>query len=341
MNKAQWTLVGADSLASKELRDVIDERKLPVQLHLLSGDPDSTVLTADDEGEAAIMEPVTREALAGAEVVFLGGSPEQSRRTMEMAESAGLQPLFVDLSGELEHLPVARLRAPMVESELFAGEPGTVQVIAHPAAAVLARFLMLVHRRAPIRRTVATVCQPISAHGQRGIDEMHKQTVSLLSFQSMPKELFDAQVAFNLLPRFGTESHIKLAASAETIERHLVTLLAPTGVPLPSIRVIHAAVFHAYVFSIWVQFVQRPPVADLAAIFSSEGIDLRTSEVEPASNLGVAGQSGFTVDVIEDDHHSPDAAWFFLAADNLRTTAENAVMVAGLARPVAPRQVPK
>ena len=35
------------------------------------------------------------------------------------------------------------------------------------------------------------------------MDELHQQTVSLLSFQSIPREQYDAQVAFNLLPCAG------------------------------------------------------------------------------------------------------------------------------------------
>ena len=35
------------------------------------------------------------------------------------------------------------------------------------------------------------------------MDELHQQTVNLLSFQPLPKDVFDAQVAFNLVARYG------------------------------------------------------------------------------------------------------------------------------------------
>ena len=35
------------------------------------------------------------------------------------------------------------------------------------------------------------------------MDELHQQTVNLLSFQSLPREQYDAQVSFNLLPVAG------------------------------------------------------------------------------------------------------------------------------------------
>ena len=43
------------------------------------------------------------------------------------------------------------------------------------------------------------------------MDELHQQTISLLSFQSIPKETYDAQVAFNLLPVLGEAAKVAWA----------------------------------------------------------------------------------------------------------------------------------
>ena len=53
---------------------------------------------------------------------------------------------------------------------------------------------------------MATIFEPASEHGQRGMDELHQQTVNLLSFQPLPKDVFDAQVAFNMVARYGQKS---------------------------------------------------------------------------------------------------------------------------------------
>jgi aspartate-semialdehyde dehydrogenase len=42
----------------------------------------------------------------------------------------------------------------------------------------------------------------------------------------------------------------------------------------------------------------------------------------------MAGQSGLSVGAIAVDHNQPRASWFWLASDNLRLAAENAVAVA-------------
>jgi aspartate-semialdehyde dehydrogenase len=324
--KQNWVLVGGETLLGEEVRAVVSERSLPVTLRLCG--PDQSQVLTEQDGEAAVMEPLTADILASARVVLLAGSHEQ---VLTMAHELKDAPVIVDLTGELERLPESQLRAPLFEASGFAAKRDAPQVIAHPAALALARFTSLVHRHSAIRRLVVTILEPVSSQGRAGIDELHQQTVSLLSFQNMPKAVFDTQVSFNLLPRFGDEARASLETSEQRIERHLATLLAPEGIPLPSLRLVHAPVFHGYGMSIWVEFVSRPLVTPLEQYLASEGVDVRNRDVEPPSNLGVAGRGGITVGEIIEDRNDGKAAWFWLASDNLRTSAENAVLVAGLA----------
>ena len=53
---------------------------------------------------------------------------------------------------------------------------------------------------------IAQIFAPASEHGTVGVHELQQQTVSLLSFKSMPKDIFDAQVSFNMLARYGEKS---------------------------------------------------------------------------------------------------------------------------------------
>ncbi len=43
------------------------------------------------------------------------------------------------------------------------------------------------------------------------MDELHQQTVNLLSFQTIPRATFDAQSAYNLLCGFGENAKASLA----------------------------------------------------------------------------------------------------------------------------------
>jgi aspartate-semialdehyde dehydrogenase len=177
-----------------------------------------------------------------------------------------------------------------------------------------------------------TIFEPASERGQPGLDELQKQTAGLLSFQPLPKEVYDAQVSFNLLPRYGEESPHSLAAIELRIERSLASLLAVAGnVPMPSLRLVQAPVFHGYSFSIWVEFDQQPNVEALERGLASERIEIRAADEEPPANVGVAGQKGVTVGSIQADRNDPRALWFWMVADNLRIAADSAVEVASAA----------
>lgn len=320
-------LVGGDTLLAKELREVLSERKPAPRVQLISASGDGTAKLAAEGDEPVVMAPLSAESLAGAAVAFLAGSPASSRRALKVNPKGG--PRLIDLAGGLEEQPEARLRAPSADPALWhpEGMASPIQVIAHPAAIALAMFLGRVSKAAAIRRSVVHVFEPASERGQRGLDELQQQTVGVLSFQKLKTDVFDTQLAFNMLARYGEEALEPLESIEQRVEKHLASLLtAWPGIPMPSLRIIQAPVFHGHSMSAWVEFEENPGADALAKTLAESGLDVRVDE--PPSNVGVAGQSGLSVGAIAVDHNQPRASWFWLASDNLRLAAENAVAVA-------------
>src|SRR5438445_37867 len=116
-----------------------------------------------------------------------------------------------------------------------------------------------------VRRAVVHVFEPASERGAKGVDELQQQTVSLLSFKGLPKDIYDTQVSFNLLARYGEEAKPALEDIELRIERHLATLLANSSrAPMPSLRLVQAPVFHGHSFSLWVKFEENPGAEAIA-----------------------------------------------------------------------------
>jgi aspartate-semialdehyde dehydrogenase len=321
-------LVGGDTLLAKELREVLSESKPAPRVQLISASADGTAKLAAEDDEPIVMAPLTAESLAGATVAFLAGSPASSRRALKVNPKGG--PRLIDLAGGLEEQPEARLRAPFAdppEQQVEQHSDAPIQVIAHPAAIALAMFLGRLSKTVKIRRSVVHVFEPASERGQRGLDELQQQTVGVLSFQKLKMDVFDTQLAFNMLARYGEEALEPLESIEQRVEKHLASLLtAWPGIPMPSLRVIQAPVFHGHSISAWVEFEENPGAESLTRALAQAGLDVRTDE--PPSNVGMAGQSGLSVGAIAVDHNQPRASWFWLASDNLRLAAENAVAVA-------------
>lgn len=324
-------LVGSESLLGREIRDIVATSGAEIDLRLVAADEEEPGALTRVGDEPAIVTGLDAEALSGARAVILAGSADSSRKALELAGETP-DAALIDLTYAAEERPDARLRAPAVETEPDDLEDAAIHVIAHPAAIALALFLRRLQTNDPIRQSVVHIFAPASEHGTKGVEELQQQTVSLLSFKSLPQAVFDTQLSFNMLARYGEEAPVALEESELRIERHLASLLDlpgdGAGAPMPSIRLIQAPVFHGYSFSAWVEFETNPGVEPLEASLATDLIDVRGRETEPPTNVGQAGQSGISVGAILPDRNNAEAVWFWLVADNLRLAAENAVAVA-------------
>lgn len=318
-------LVGSETLLGREIRDLLAGSTLGRDLRLIAAEREEPGKLTEQAGEAAILSPLESQNLEYAHVIFLAGAVDSVEKLRELAPRARL----IDLTYAAEDLPDARVRAPMVESAGYQAPPDAVHVIASAAAIAIALVLDRLHPRHRLRRTLAQIFEPASERGASGLDELQQQTVGLLSFKGQPKAIFDAQLAFNLLSRYGEEAPTALDDAELRLERHLATLLAASpGAPIPSLRLIQAPVFHGYSISLWAEFESNPGVSAIEEALEGEPVDLRGGGLEPPNVVGMAGQGGLAIGNITLDRNNSQAAWLWIVADNLRLRAENAVAVA-------------
>jgi aspartate-semialdehyde dehydrogenase len=183
----------------------------------------------------------------------------------------------------------------------------------------LALLLLRARKAGPVRSSVATIFEPVSEQGRRGMDELHEQTVSLLSFQSLPTEVFDSQVAFNMVDRYGRSSSRKLEAAERRIGHHLRKLLGDK-IPLPAMMLSQAPVFHAHTFSIYLETEPGVSAEKLVAALGGEHVQMAHGPDDPPSNVNVAGKDEIMAAVRRDQAHE-NGFWIWAAVDNLRLAA--------------------
>ena len=235
---------------------------------------------------------------------------------------------------DMEREQDVAVRAPWV-SEALGDENGlglnlkTAGVVAaHPAAVMLALVLARL-KNLNVQGCAATVMEPASEHGREAMDELHQQTVSLLSFQSLPRTQYDAQIAFNLLPAVGAEAKIKFRATEERVRAHYA-LLSQGRLPELALQLIQAPVFHGYVVSLMVKLAKETTVDAVTAALGKLHIEVVEEDSDPPSNVSAAGQESILVRVRAEDGGSGKARrfWLWLAADNLKLAARNAIACA-------------
>ncbi|MGB8131755.1 MAG: Asd/ArgC dimerization domain-containing protein, partial [Candidatus Angelobacter sp.] len=152
-----------------------------------------------------------------------------------------------------------------------------------------------------------------------GMDELHEQTVNLLSFQQLPTGVFDSQVAFNMLDRYGRASSRPLEATERRIAAHLRKLLG-VHAPMPSMTLLQAPVFHAHTFSIYIEMAAPMAIGDFARSLVGEHVQIARSPEDSPSNVNVAGKDEIMVAVRRDVVHE-NGFWLWAAVDNLRLAA--------------------
>lgn len=318
-------IVGAASLKGKELAEVLNERKFPAaDIRLLDDDESLGQLEAMGD-EISFIQRVRAEQFEHVDFTFFASDQESTRRSWKDARDAGST--IIDLSALLEDQPGATVRSLWIERERGQVAPPELQpgpcVTAHPVAVTLALLLLRARKAGVIRRVVATAFEPASERGQRGMDELHQQTVNLLSFQPLPKEVFDAQIAFNLVARYGQKSHPALNSVEARVLRHY-RIIAGADSPQPSLMMLQAPIFHGHALAVFLEMETAREVSEFSQALAGDHVTIVGADEDAPSNVSSAGQSDIQA-WIKPDALQPNGLWLWAAADNLRVSALTAV----------------
>ena len=320
-------IAGASTLLGRELKEAISESPLAAATFALLDEEEAQGQLDQVGDEITFVQPIGPDAFERVDFTFLCGTETLTRKHWREALRSGSTVL--DLSGALDQEAGVLVRAPWLGSESATVDLFTPAVVpAHPAAVALGLLLERLQQAAPVRFAGATVLMPASEFGRGAMDELHQQTVSLLSFQGLPRAIYDAQAAYNLLGGLGESAAISLSAAEARIRRHYDALSAGRW-PALALQVVHVPVFHGLTFSIAVDLERPVEISALEEALSGEHVDLVLEDTDSPSNLAATGQNDVLVRLRPEQlaRNSTQASrlWLWAAADNLRLNAQNAV----------------
>jgi aspartate-semialdehyde dehydrogenase len=339
-------VVGASSLLGKELLNVLKERHFPFsQLATFSDEEDEPELPILDLSEgpktSALDGNVTASAL---DFAFIAARSRQMPSFLDPAQTSDPgRPacLVIDLSAAAPGeeaaeppipLPRKVLSVPFLDrcfpvGEAEEGGASRVYVSACPATIVISSLLLRLGARFPLKSAVAHVFVSVSEIGSHGIDELQKQTVNLLSFQKIPRKVFGAQLAFNLLSRPGGTGGSELLALEDRLRKQLKEYLQ-RRVPLPALRLFQVPVFHSLAVSLFMETGQPVAPEKVGEALQGERVQMRRRSQDSPTPVEVSGSDEILVDFVTADPGHPTGVWIWAVADNLRLAAVNAVEVA-------------
>lgn len=324
-------IAGASTLLGKELKVWLEESNFPAtDIRLVDEEFVAGTLT-EAGGEPAVIETVSEDSFERVRFAFFTGSPEFSKRHAPDARRGGA--VVIDLSGGLSAEQNAKLWIPALDAvlpppavESHGREPQSLFVV--PAApAEIAISLSAALAPIGLERIVVTFLRPVSERGQEAVEELEGQVVKLLSFQPVSQTVFDAQVGFNLLSRYGPESNEKLADARTRIANESRKYLAGRA-PMPAISLVQAPVFFSHAFTAYAEFKTPPSLEDVTARLQGAGLKVAGAGEQPPTNVSVAGESRPVLGQPERDASIESGVWLWGAADNVRVPAATAVGIA-------------
>jgi aspartate-semialdehyde dehydrogenase len=316
-------IAGASSLLGAELKSLLEESRFASwDFSLLDEDTSAGTLT-EASGEPAVIQPVEDGSFAHAKLLFFAGSEAFTQRNLPGARDSGA--FVIDLSGG--SLSDKQVHVWFGLDGVGAGADKTQILYAVPSAPGLAAAKLLdALSRVGLYRLAIAFFRPVSEAGRVGIEELESQTSKLLSFQPVGQPVFDTQVAFNLLNRYGSASCENLSS----IRARIIREVGAVGSNLvePSIQVLHAPVFYGYTFVAIAELNSKPSKEALIDLCRKIGFTLDADSSVPLGNLTASGDSVIHLALPESDSAQVGAWWFWGAADNVRLPAATAIKLA-------------
>ncbi|MBI4168956.1 MAG: hypothetical protein HY510_03365 [Acidobacteria bacterium] len=321
--RAHIALFDATTLTAKGVKEQLVARSFPaasVRLFTSRSDPDSNL--AEFAGEAMLVTEPVLDALGSLDIAFLCGTDQEGRRYLDWPGRGGFTAIdLTSASNGRREIPLVNFA---VNPEAIAAGPGVIAT-PRPAAQLLSSLLAPIRRGPGLREAVAVVFQPASECGDEGIEELYRQTVGLLNFHDVPKQVFGRQLAFNLIPTsLYEEGRIPGGVPPGTLEEEVRKV---TGGDYDlSVQVVLAPVFHCHAVVARVVLPEGRTAPDLlAALQKSEEVKVGGEGATPVERAGEAGLMAAGVRPA----HRDSSFWIWAVADNLAAgTAQNAVRIA-------------
>ena len=263
----------------------------------------------------ALVGELDLDVIGGAELLVCCGSTDASRPALEALSDRGRAVvLALDAPPELGETVVSGVNFDVDRAEEHSGQ---VLLSPHPAVVALAHLLGPLCNL-QLAQSVATIVQPASIGGKRGVDELLNQARAVLAFQPQPQgEVFDRQIVFNLLPT---------SLPIEWLVHHLNRVVA--GGPGLSMQIVQAGIFHCLSVSLFVRFEVDPGIELIHRALERSPLLAFADEPDRLGPIDAAGDHSILVGHVRSDRTYPGSYWLWATMDNLtRGGADNAAEI--------------
>ena len=332
-------IVGATGQVGSVMREILAERKLPVEQLRLFASARSAGRTLPWQGGEVTVEDAAGADYSGLDIVLFSAGGSTSKAIAEKVAAQG--PVVIDNSSAWRLDP----EVPLVVSEVNpdAARRRPKGIIANPNCTTMAAMPVLrpLHDEAGLTGLVVATYQAVSGSGLAGVAELNDQAskavesdATRLTFDGgavdFPEpDKYERPIAFNVLPMAGS---IVDDGLDETDEEHKLRNESRKILGIPGLKVsgtcVRVPVFTGHSLQVNARFERAlTPERARELLASAPGVEL--SDIP--TPLEAAGKDASYVGRIRTDETAEHGLALFLSNDNLRKGAAlNAVQIAEL-----------
>ena len=324
-------VVGATGAVGETILKVLEERNFPVgNLYPLASSRSAGKKIEFNGAWIKVLDLETFD-FSKAQIGLFSPGASVSKIYAPKAAEAGC--IVIDNTSEFRYDDDIPLVVPEVNPEAIAGYKNR-GIIANPNCSTIQMLVALkpIYDAVGISRINVATYQAVSGTGKDAIEELAKQTASLLNMKTVESKVYPKQIAFNCIPQIDvfmengyTKEEMKMVWETKKIMGDDSILVNPTAVRVP--------VFFGHSEAVHIETDRKITAAEAKALFEkTEGIVLIDEHVDggyPTAVSDAANTNPVYVGRVREDISLENGLDIWVVADNVRKgAATNTVQIA-------------
>lgn len=331
--KFNVAIVGATGAVGQVMREILEERKFPVdKLYLLASERSSGEQLSFNNKNITV-EKLAEFDFSKVDIGLFSAGGSISKTFAPKAAEAGC--VVIDNTSEFRYQDDIPLVIPEVNPQAVA-DYKTKGIIANPNCSTIQMLVALkpIYDAVGIERINVATYQAVSGSGKEAVDELARQTAELMNGKEVTVKTYPWQIAFNVLPQIDafqdngyTREEMKMVWETQKIMSDKRIKVNPTAVRVP--------VFYGHSEAVHIETTQPITSADARKLLAeSAGVTVLDN---PENNeyampaLQGAGKDTVWVSRIRNDISHANGLNLWVVSDNVRKGAAlNSVQIAEL-----------
>jgi aspartate-semialdehyde dehydrogenase len=325
-------VVGATGAVGEVMLAVLAERKFPAsEVVALASERSAGGMVAFGDDELIVRDLATFDP-QGVDIALFSAGGSISKEYAPKFAAAGA--VVIDNSSAFRQDDDVPLVVSEVNPEAVRNRPRGI--IANPNCSTMQMLVALkpIFDAAGIERLNIATYQSVSGTGRKALEELGRQTASLLSFQGAEPEVYPVQIAFNVIPHGGDFTDNGYTTEEMKLVWETRKILGDDSIRVNA-TVVRVPVFYGHSEAVNIETKTKLSAAEARALLEQapgvEVVDEARGGGYPTPVTHASGNDPVYVGRIRDDLSHERGLNLWIVADNIRKGAAlNAVQIAEL-----------